>query len=223
VPGPCPCRRPSQSARHGHPRHRGKHAHRGGHHDLPSKRSVHRSSLNGNRSFTRAAGRQHAPPAICQDHRPDLQRSTHRRRGSGNPAHQLRNGKRALRGAEAGAGAGRARARTSGRTRQPCRGARGAQPSGVRRLKMFIRGFVCDPNDARRSRVKGAVERPLTRRRPNPKKLVKVPFTDGQRVARGDVPDCRDLTATMTATGRTILAQCWQERVPDRMGGRAHG
>ena len=42
----------------------------------------------------------------------------------------------------------------------------------VRRLKMFIGRFVCDPGDARRSRAKGSGERPMARRGLSSKGLV---------------------------------------------------
>src|SRR6266566_9260024 len=41
----------------------------------------------------------------------------------------------------------------------------------VRRLKVFTKLFVCDPNDARRSGVERAGERPMARRGPNSKEL----------------------------------------------------
>jgi len=46
----------------------------------------------------------------------------------------------------------------------------------VRKLKIFTRTLVCDPGDARRSGARGADERPVAGRRPDPKGLVNTPL-----------------------------------------------
>src|SRR5215471_17623339 len=84
----------------------------------------------------------------------------------------------------------------------PSRPAATVAPSqaAVRKLKTFTKPLVCDPSDGRGSAVERTDERPMTRRGSNSKSLVNARFTRRQMYCvHGHVPDCRDLTATMTA------------------------